>query len=149
MQFSTKLMGYRREQVDRYVEELMRDYEKKIQSLQDDIEKVVMENEKIKMELSGMQTDLKKYQDSEKAVAEVFIQAQLRATFIEEEAHKKAAEIEKAALLEVEEKKKEVEELQAHIVKARKEFEDVLNKYKNIIVDLQNLQPDEEMQHLD
>ncbi|NLI12110.1 MAG: DivIVA domain-containing protein [Peptococcaceae bacterium] len=145
MQFSTKLMGYRREEVDKYVDKLIKEYEKKIQSLQDDIEKVVMENEKIKTELTAMQTNLRKYQDSEKAIAEVFIQAQLRATSIEEEAHRKADEIEKAAIIEVEAKKKEVEELQLHIVMARKEFEDVLNKYKNIIVDLKNLQPDAEM----
>jgi len=144
MQFSTKLMGYRREQVDKYVQELMRDYDKKIQSLQDDIEKVIMENEKYKTELAGMQTGLRKYQDSEKAIAEVFIQAQLRATSIEEEAYKKAAEIEKAAIMEVESKKKEIEDLQANVVRAKKEFEEVLNKYKNIIVDLHDLQPDEE-----
>jgi cell division initiation protein len=148
MQFSTKLMGYRREQVDKYVDELIKEYDKKIQSLQDDIEKMIMENEKYKTELAGMQTDLRKYQDSEKAVAEVFIHAQLRATSIEEEAHKKAAEIEKAAIMEVEEKKKEMKDLQANIVRAKKEFEDVLNKYKNIIVDLKDLQPDEEMPQL-
>lgn len=148
MQFSTKLMGYRREQVDKYVDGLIKEYEKKIQALQDDIEKMVIENEKIKMEIAGMQTDLRKYRESEKAVAEVFIHAQLRATSIEEEAYKKAAEIEKAAILEAEDKKKEVEDLQAHIARAKKEFEYVLNKYKNIIVDLQDLQPDEEMPQL-
>jgi cell division septum initiation protein DivIVA len=141
-------MGYRREQVDKYVDELIKEYDKKIQSLQDDIEKMIMENEKYKTELAGMQTDLRKYQDSEKAVAEVFIHAQLRATSIEEEAHKKAAEIEKTAIMEVEEKKKEMKDLQANIVRAKKEFEDVLNKYKNIIVDLKDLQPDEEMPQL-
>lgn len=138
MQFKRRFWGYRRDQVEKYVNELIAEYEKKIQSLQAEYDSLTKTNEQLKTEISALQAELASYQKAEKAVAEAFIQAQMQATAIEEEAKKRAAEIEKAAAAEVKARKKELEDLRSKYVQAQEEFKRLLNKYKAFISDVKD-----------
>ena len=123
MQFSRKLWGYRQDQVDNYINKMNVEYEKKAQSLQLEINNMMKVNEQLKDEISSLQAELIKYQKAEKAVAEAFIQAQLKAITIEEDARSVVAEMENEVLQKMESKKRELDELQSLYSQAKTEFE--------------------------
>lgn len=133
MQFSRKLWGYRQDQVDNYINKMNVEYEKKAQSLQLEINNMMKVNEQLKDEISSLQAELIKYQKAEKAVAEAFIQAQLKAITIEEDARIVVAEMENEVLQKMESKKRELDELQSLYSQAKTEFEEIIVKYRLLI----------------
>lgn len=131
--FSKKFRGYRPNEVDNYIIKLTAEQEKIIAALEAGYSELKQENERVKAQVASLQAELDKYQEAKNAVAEAFIQAQLKASAIEEDARRRAGEIEKTALAEVSARKMELNNLRLQHAKAQEEFKHILEKYRRII----------------
>lgn len=131
--FRRGFWGYRGREVDQFIVQLKDDFAMKLQAKEAEQEELSRINTQIKEDLDKLQIEIKKYQEKEKAVAEVIIQAQLQATAIEEEAKNKAKALEEAALAEINLKRKELDTLRNQFTSVKEELKQVINKYKTML----------------
>jgi cell division septum initiation protein DivIVA len=127
--FARRLWGYRRDEVENYIKKLISEHEKTVSALEAERSQQAETNDKLKTEVESLQAELARYQAAEKAIAEAFIQAQMQAAAIEEEARKQAGEIEKAATAEVVAKKVELKNLRCQYIQAQEDFRRLVEKY--------------------
>jgi len=141
MQFSMKIFGYRKDQVDKYIDEITKDYEKRLQFIQIEIDNLTGINQQLRGEVSNLKLNVSKYQESEKTLSDVLLQAQMKAVNIETEAKKLVAEKFEAVMNEIKQKKNELQELQLYYKQAKEEFRQLVSKYRLILEDSDNSQP--------
>jgi cell division septum initiation protein DivIVA len=127
--FPKKLWGYKKNEVDNYIKDLIQEHEQEIGSYEAEREQIGETNKKLMRETEALEAELARYRQSEKAIVEALVNAQLQADAIEDEARKQAGEIEEKALAEVREKQYELNSLRRQYNEAREDFKHVLEKY--------------------
>jgi len=134
--FPKKIWGYKQDEVEDFLAKLTLDHENDLKTLEKECSYLKEDNKKLEEEVAKLKKEIAKYHEKERALSHVLIQAQLQATSIEEEARKKAEEIENAAQAKVDARMMELKNLQNQYMLAHKEFKLLLEKYLTIVKEL-------------
>ncbi len=90
-EFSCKVYGYDKKEVDRYIEDLKKDYEEELARKRDRMLELAEETRKLKLEAQEQSECLERLSEQEKYVSRALINAEQRAQSIIEEGRRKSA----------------------------------------------------------
>lgn len=119
-------------EADKYTNDMDNEKNRKLAALNAEIAEMVQINEMLKNDIANLNSVLLGCQKAEEAISGALTQAKVRAEAIEEEAKKKADEIQEVAETELITKKKKLEELQQYYTTAKHEFGQILDKYQSL-----------------
>ncbi len=131
-EFSCRVYGYDKKEVDRYIEDLKKDYEEELARKRDRMLELAEETRKLKLEAQEHKDCLERLSEQEKYVSRALIKAEQRAQSIIEEGRRKSA--------------KEMESLVAEKEKWRSKFrqvrQDLMSFEKNLLQMIERFRDD-------
>ena len=90
-EFSCKVYGYDKKEVDRFIEDLKKDYEEELARKRDRMLELAEETRKLKLEAQEQSENIERLSEQEKYVSQALIKAEQRAQSIIEEGRRKSA----------------------------------------------------------
>ena len=131
-EFSCKVYGYDKKEVDRFIEDLKKDYEEELARKRDRMLELAEETRKLKLEAQEQSENIERLSEQEKYVSQALIKAEQRAQSIIEEGRRKSA--------------KEMEHIVAEKEKWQSKFrqvrQDLKNKEKNLLQMIERFRDD-------
>ncbi|HHY83547.1 MAG TPA: DivIVA domain-containing protein [Clostridiales bacterium] len=91
-QFSTKLFGYSKDEVDRHLEYITKDYEEELRKKRERLMELAEENRRLKQENQEQKERIERFAEQERYISRALIKAEQRAQAIVEEGQRKARE---------------------------------------------------------
>jgi chromosome segregation ATPase len=128
--FRKSLFGFKPADVESEIKQLDGEYQNTIASLQLEIEKKKEELKKTEEEVYQLRNKINEYTAREHTIAEVFLEAQKRATQIEEEARATARKLIEESENELRKRNQELMSLREKVALFKEEFKKVLDKYR-------------------
>ncbi len=128
--FRKSLFGFKPADVEGEIKQLNSEYQSTIAALQLEIEKKKEELKKAEEEVYGLRNKINEYTAREHTIAEVFLEAQKRATQIEEEARATARRLIEESENELKKRNQELTNLREKVAHFKEEFKKVLDKYR-------------------
>ena len=101
-QFSTSIVGYNKEEVDRYLEELTKDYEEELRKKKDRMFELAQEARNLKRQNEELTQCIERFTNQEKYISRALIKAEQRAQAIVEEEQQKSGPREEQLKIEKE-----------------------------------------------
>ncbi|NPV52523.1 MAG: hypothetical protein HPY71_03255 [Firmicutes bacterium] len=130
IRFHTAFWGYRRAHVHEYLSQLRRDFEAKREELITKNRELIAQNEALAAKLAELEAQLAKYQEQEQVIAQVLVDAQVRAAAIEREAREGAERIKEEIMAEIAIRRTELRDINARVEEFKKDFMRMLDDYK-------------------
>jgi len=130
MNFGRTLLGFKPNEVINEIQRIDSEHQKKVASLQAEIEIVRVELEKSEENAVELHKQLNYYMEREHMIAGVMLTAQRNSLRIEEEAREKARMMLEESGEELKKKLEELELLRTKVEHFKREFREVLEKYK-------------------
>lgn len=90
-EFSCRVYGYDKKEVERYIEDLKKDYEEELARKRDRMLELAEETRKLKLEAQEQSESIERLSEQEKYVSQALIKAEQRAQSIIEEGRRKSA----------------------------------------------------------
>jgi DivIVA domain-containing protein len=132
-QFSTCMIGYNREEVDRYLNEIIKDYEEELRKKKDRMFELAEENRNLKLKNEELSQDIERIKDKEKYISRALIEAEQRAQVIIEEGQRKSrAELE-LLTLEKEKWRSKFREVRRELLEFEKILVNIIEKFRDEI----------------
>lgn len=119
-------------EADEYANDMDNGHKRKLAALNAAIAEILQINETMKNDVADLNSVLLNYQKAEEVLSGTLIQAKVIAEAIEEDAKKRADEIQYVAETELIAKKKKLDELLKYYTNARTEFEHIIQKYQSL-----------------
>lgn len=88
--FSSGLFGYKKDQVDNYIQEMKKDYENELYKKRERMTELSEENRAIKLEVEALKEQVSRLLEQENCVSRALVKAEQRAQTIIEEGKRKA-----------------------------------------------------------
>jgi len=129
-QFRKTLFGFKPAEVTEEIQWIDSEYQNKVSSLQEAIEKAKIDFNNSEEKLGELQDELDKYIVKEREIASVLVTAQINAQRIEEEAREKSRVILESAEKALRKKQEEIESLRLKLQRFKEEFKDMLDDYR-------------------
>lgn len=137
--FRTSLWGFKKAQVHEYIAQLKREFELKREEFTARNRELASQHEELNARLSALTAELAKYQEQERHIAQILVQAQVRAEAIEQEAREKAEGMKQDLMMEVAIKRRELHNIQARIDQFKQDFTHMLDNYRASLSTLEDL----------
>lgn len=137
--FKKTLFGYKPCEVNQEVARISQEQQLEVTRYQEKVDSLKQELQEAESRAAAMEQQLQVLIDREHAIAQVLLTAQKNAYRIEEEARERSQAMLDNAEEELRNKQKELENLRQKIENFKSEFADILDKYKQSLGDLEDL----------
>ncbi len=128
--FRKSLFGFKPAEVESELKQLSSEYQSTLAALQLEVEKKQEELKKAEEEVYELKKKINEYVAREHMIADVFLEAQKKATQIEEEARETARRLIEETESELRKKNQELVGLREKVAHFKEEFKKVLDKYR-------------------
>ncbi len=131
--FSTCMIGYNKEQVDRYLNELISDYEEELRKKKDRIFELAEETRNLKLKNEELSQSIEQFTHQEKYISRALIVAEQRAQAIVEEGQRKSRAESEQIRLEKERWRKKFREVRHELLEFEKELVNIIERFRDEI----------------
>lgn len=132
-EFSSKVYGYDKKEVDRYIEELKKDYEEELARKRDRMLELTEETRKLKLELQEQGERLDRLSEQEKYVSRALIKAEQRAQTIIEDGRKRSAKEMEQMVAEKEKWQNKFRQVRQELLTFEKNLLQIIEKFRDDI----------------
>jgi cell division initiation protein len=132
-EFSSKVYGYDKKEVDRYIEELKKDYEEELARKRDRMLELAEETRKLKLELQEQGERLERLSEQEKYVSRALIKAEQRAQTIIEDGRKRSAKEMEQMVAEKEKWQNKFRQVRQELLTFEKNLLQIIEKFRDDI----------------
>lgn len=137
--FSTSLFGFKKRDVNSYLEKMNKEYEEKIRNKEKEIADIKAQYRDVKSKYDELNSNINQLQEDRKKIANAIITAQEKAEAIIDEARRQAIDEKKKLEQQVEVEKEKLVDIKQELKGLKVEVVDKLKKYEgelsNIIED--------------
>ena len=132
-QFSTSIVGYNKEEVDRYLEELTKDYEEELRKKKDRMFELAQEARNLKRQNEELTQCIERFTNQEKYISRALIKAEQRAQAIVEEEQQKIRAEEEQLKIEKEKWSRKFREVRRELMEFEKTLVNLIERFRDDI----------------
>ncbi|HHU49504.1 MAG: DivIVA domain-containing protein [Caldicoprobacterales bacterium] len=132
-QFSTSIVGYNKEEVDRYLEELTKDYEEELRKKKDRMFELAQEARNLKRQNEELTQCIERFTNQEKYISRALIKAEQRAQAIVEEEQQKIRAEEEQLKIEKEKWSRKFREVRRELLEFEKTLVNLIERFRDDI----------------
>jgi len=142
--FRTSLCGFKKSDVNSYIEKILREFEDKLKEKDDELASLKNQSRDIRMKYDELAKKADQINEDRAKIADVLIKAQEKAELMMEDARVQALEEKKRLEQMIEEEREKLVDIKAELKTLKSEVVSTLKKYENQLNDIIDVEAVEE-----
>lgn len=131
LKFRTAAMGYNKNDVNNYIDQLTQEYQNKVKEKDDELARLRNQNKELKTQIEEVLKKENENADGKSKIAEVLLKAQETADSIMEEARKNALEEKRKIEEDIEQDREKLVDLKSEIKKLKSNVTETLKLFQS------------------
>lgn len=131
--FSKKLLGFKKDEVLRYIEDLKKDYEEQLSKKQDRMLELCEDNRRMRAQILEMEEKISLYANQEAYISRALVKAEQKAQSIVEESYRKSADEMHSLEIERNKWRERYRQIRTDIIGIEKNVCDIMERFRSEI----------------